>query len=89
MEHKFSKTVFSKEAILKTVYLWQKDFNISISEDEYNFILNIEEKTPNNVFNAAKFNSQLDEQQLREQLNKQFGNLRDYIYNKAFAHFES
>lgn len=47
MEFKFSKTVFSKEAILKTVYLWQQNFIILISEDEYNFILNIESKIEN------------------------------------------
>ena len=89
MEFKFSKTVFSKEAILKTVYLWQQNFIIIISEDEYNFILNIESKIENGMFDISKFNSELEEQQLREQLSMQFGNLRDCISKKAFTHFES
>ena len=59
MEFKFSKTVFSKEAILKTVYLWQQNFIIIISEDEYNFILNIESKIENGMFDISKFNSEL------------------------------
>lgn len=87
MEFKFSKAVFSKETILKTVYLWQQNFNILISEDEYNFILNVEAKTSKSEFDISKFNSKLEEQQLREQLNAQFGNLRDCIYKKAFTLF--
>ena len=64
-QYKFAKSVFDKDAILKTVYLWQ---DILVSED--------------------KFNSDLQEQQLRETLNGQFGELREAIYNKAFERFE-
>lgn len=86
MDYKISKNIFSKESILKIVYLWQKDFSIVIEEDEYNYILRI---TPNNgaIFNVENFNRELQEQQLRETLNNQFGRLRDSIYNKAFEHF--
>lgn len=86
MDYKISKNIFSKESILKIVYLWQKDFSIVIEEDEYNYILKI---TPNNgvVFNEENFNKELQEQQLRETLNNQFGRLRDSIYNKAFEYF--
>ena len=40
-QYKFSKSVFAKESILKVVYLQQADFNILISEDEYNYITGI------------------------------------------------
>lgn len=86
MNFKVSKTIFSKESILKVVYLWQKDFNIVIEEDEYNYILNIL-SVGDAVFNVENFNKELQEQQLRETLNNQFGMLRDSIYNKAFEHF--
>ena len=37
-----SKTVYFKEAIIKTVYLLQEEFSINISEDECNYILKID-----------------------------------------------
>ncbi len=84
--YKFSKSVFSKESILKTVYLWQKDFTIVISEDEYNFLLNISQN--DTCFSIEQFTSALEEQQIREMLNNQFGALRDKIYSKAFEKFK-
>ena len=79
-QYKFAKSVFDKDAILKTVYLWQ---DILVSEDKFNYI--IEVNSPNN-FDIDKFNSDLQEQQLRETLNGQFGELREA--NKAFERFE-
>ncbi len=76
-QYKFAKSVFDKDAILKTVYLWQ---DILVSDI-------IEVNSPNN-FDIDKFNSDLQEQQLRETLNGQFGELREAIYNKAFERFE-
>ena len=81
-QYKFSKYVFGKDAILKTVYLWP---NVLISEDEFNYF--IEVNSPYN-FDINKFNSDIQEQQLRENLNSQFGELREAIYNKAFERFE-
>lgn len=87
MLYSLSKTTFNKEVILKVAYLWQEDFNIAISEDNNNFLLNIESKTQKVQFDFSAFNSTLQEQQLRETLNNQFGILRESIYNKAFEHF--
>ena len=82
MEHKISKTIFSKETVLKVVYLWQEKFTIILSEDEYNYIITISDD--NKDFDLATFSADLQEQQLRETLNSQFGKLRDAIYEKAF-----
>lgn len=82
MEHKISKTIFTKETVLKVVYLWQENFTIVLSEDEYNYIISISDN--NKDFDLSKFSSDLQEQQLRETLNSQFGNLRNAIYEKAF-----
>ncbi len=87
MEYKISKTIFNKEVILKVTYLWQEDFNINISEDENNYVLSVVSKTGTD-FNWDKFNSELQEQQLKENLNNQFGTIRDAIYEKAFSHFK-
>lgn len=81
-QYKFAKSVFDKDAILKTVYLWQ---DILVSEDEFNYIIEVNSL---NNFDIDKFNSDLQEQQLRENLNSQFGELREAIYNKAFERFE-
>ena len=80
-----SKTVYLKETILKTVYSLQGNFSIKISEDEYNYILNIDSEIQ---FDEKKFFKLLNEQQLRETLNTQFGQLRDEIYHRAFSRFE-
>ena len=37
-QYKFSKSVFGKDAILKTVYLWP---NVLISEDEFNYVIEV------------------------------------------------
>lgn len=87
MLYSLSKTTFNKETLLKVAYLWQNDFNIVISEDDNNFLLNIESKTQEVQFDFSVFNSTLQEQQLRETLNNQFGMLRENIYSKAFEHF--
>lgn len=88
MEYRLSKTTFSKETILKVVYLWQENFIINIIEDEYNWIIDYKPRYANKEFNFDDFNKEIQEQQLRETLNCQFGNLRNCIYNKAFQHFQ-
>lgn len=88
MEYKLSKTTFNKEAMLKVVYLWQEDFIINIVEDEYNWIINVESEQADKEFCFDDFNREIQEQQLRETLNNQFGSLRDSIYNRAFQHFQ-
>ena len=87
MEYKISKTIFNKEVILKVTYLWQEDFNINISEDENNYVLSVVSKTGTD-FDWNKYYSELEEQQLKENLNNQFGTIRDVIYEKAFSHFK-
>ena len=84
MDYRLSKTTFNKETVLKVVYLWQEQSAISISEDEYNWIIRVS----SNDFDFDKFNKELLEQQVREVLHCQFGTLRDNIYSKAFQHFQ-
>ena len=48
-QYKFAKSVFDKDAILKTVYLWQ---DILVSEDEFNYIIEVNSL---NNFDIDKF----------------------------------
>lgn len=84
MQIKLLKELYSKEAVLKTVYLFKEDFTINIETDENSFILTIESLN-SAVFSNANFITQLQEQQLRETLNSQYGELREVIYKKAFS----
>ena len=81
------KTIYSSSAIQKTIYLLQNDFLIRVTEDEYNYVLNIS-KLRDEEFIESDFYKLLNEQQLRETLNIQFGKLREEIYKKAFSRFE-
>lgn len=84
MQLKLLKEMYSKEAILKTVHLFNDDFTIDITTDEHSFILDI--KSLSSIgFEEVPFLSKLQEQQLRETLNLQYGELREAIYKKAFS----
>lgn len=84
MEIELLKELYSKEAVLKTIHVFSNDFSISIESNERSFILNVKSST-DNFFDEALFMKKLQEQQLKETLNSQFGELRKAIYNKAFS----
>lgn len=84
MEYNIAKTLFNKETLLKVIYMLSEEFNIFVKETEFNYILSVENKTKKE-FNYDSFNAMLLEQQLRETLNNQFGDLRNAIYTKAFS----
>ncbi len=87
MKYEISKSLFLREVILKIVYMYHNVCDISIEENDNNYVLNV--KSNNNYeFCFEKFNKKLQEQQLREILNAQFGVLRDSMYKKAFEYFE-
>ncbi len=78
------KELYIKTAILKTVCLYNNLNNFDINTDEKSYILEID-SSGNNIFDEVSFFSKLQEQQLRETLNSQFGELRETIYKKAFS----
>lgn len=87
MEISLDNNIYSKEAVLKTIYLFKEDFNIKLSSDSNFIIISIECKQ-SLEFEQEIFMSMLIEQQLRETLNSQNGSLRDLIYTKAFSGVE-
>lgn len=78
-----SNKIYTKDAILKTVYLFHSDFVINVDEKNDYFVLEIK-PLHEKIFDENNFLFKLQEQQLRETLNSQFGSLRDKIYQKAF-----
>lgn len=79
-----TKDLYSKEAILKTIYLFHDKFVIDIKSDNESYILTAN-SINNYLFDKQEFLLKLQEQQLREFLNNQSGNLREAIYKKAFS----
>ena len=84
MEYKLSKSLYERDVLLKVIYSIGDKFNIYVSENANEYVLNIESKNHCD-FDFSRFNQELQEQQLRENLNKQFGSLRESIYKKAFS----
>lgn len=84
MEIELLKELYSKEAILKTVHLFSDNFSILLGSNEYSFSIKVE-PLKDKFFDEILFMTKLQEQQLKETLNLQFGNLRETIYNKAFS----
>ena len=87
MSYSISKSIYNKEVILKVSYLFQEDVKMHIEEDDNNYLL-IVDNPKDSEFDWNKFNQILQEQQLREYLNNQFGTLRQAIYLKAFENFQ-
>lgn len=84
MEFSLAKDIYSKEAILQTIYLFKEDFNIELDTNESSIIVKVDSKK-SVIFDKEKFMNLLLEQQLREMLNQKNGSLRDIIYKKAFS----
>jgi len=79
-----TKDLYSKGAILKTIYLFHDRFIMDINSNDKAYILTIN-SISDCSFNKVEFLSKLQEQQLREFLNEQSGSLREAIYKKAFS----
>ena len=84
MEIILPKEIYSKEAIIKTTYLFHDNFTINFAFNDISYILTINSLNKA-IFDKADFLSKLQEQQLREFLNEQSGKLREAIYQKAFS----
>lgn len=78
------KTLFEKESILLTLALFQKRASFKI--DDIGDSVNVEFVTqePADAL-EREFREELVNQQVRRDLNVQFGNLRDMIVQQAFS----
>ncbi len=83
------KSLFSREAVLATVYRFSGDYNVSVessndSEDKY--AVNITRKDQKEI--DAEFEQgfirELTDQQVRLDIEARFGHIRDLIVEEAF-----
>lgn len=83
------KSLFSREAVLATVYRFSGDYNVSVessndSEDKY--AVNITRKDQKEI--DAEFEKgfirELTDQQVRLDIEARFGHIRDLIVEEAF-----
>lgn len=85
--------LYSKEALLAVMYNFSGQYDISqrICDDDSNYIevsLSPKDLSPANDINetnlSAEFERRLIDQQLRLNINKEFGHIRDLIVEEAF-----
>ena len=84
-----NKEIFSKKAILKTLYWYSADFTFEITPDNNFIILElkpIEEKSLEDMQNIfQKLNQDLIDFQIRQEILSETQNIRDLIIAKAFS----
>ena len=83
------KSLFSREAVLATVYRFSGDYNVSVessndSEDKY--AINITRKDHTEIYAEFEqgFIRELTDQQVRLDIEARFGHIRDLIVEEAF-----
>ena len=83
------KSLFSREAVLATVYRFSGDYNVSVessndSEDKY--AVNITRKDQKEIDTEFEqgFIRELTDQQVRLDIEARFGHIRDLIVEEAF-----
>lgn len=89
-----SKTIYEKDAVLSAAYSFSDKFGIRIeseSGDFFNLIIEpLEHQKETNIKEVEhKFNNELIDQQLRLDLEKRFGSLRELIVKHAFSPLEN
>lgn len=83
---KLEKSLYEREAIFACVQLFQEEASVRICGiEEGNVLVHLEGVDVREVANLEKkFREELIHQQVRRDLNVQFGNLREMIVQQAF-----
>lgn len=82
--------IYSQSAVLSASNKFSDFFYIKVNIEDNNLIITFEFKEYNPEPNLIQskineFCNEALEQQVREDINRKFGNLRESIYNKAFS----
>jgi len=82
-----SSLVYERQAIVNASHKFSEAFHIHIDleNDQYKITFKAKAKGEESIDKLQMFTNEVLEQQVRLDLNKQFGNLRDLIYQKAFS----
>ncbi len=91
-KEKRSQIVFSKEAITlkairQIISIYQDRFDFEVNENSDNYIINI--SNIDSLVSLKKIKNEFNDQQIRIDLQEDFGKLRDLIVKYAFFPAES
>ena len=83
------KSLFSREAVLATVYRFSGDYNVSVessndSEDKYAVNITRKDQKEIDAEFEQDFIRELTDQQVRLDIEARFGHIRDLIVEEAF-----
>ena len=83
------KSLFSREAVLATVYRFSGDYNVSVessndSEDKYAVNITRKDQIEIDAEFEQGFIRELTDQQVRLDIEARFGHIRDLIVEEAF-----
>ena len=83
------KSLYSREAIIATVYRFSGDYNVSVdssneSEDKYAVTINGKDQIEIGAEIEHVFMRELTDQQVRLDIEARFGHIRDLIVEEAF-----
>lgn len=84
-----NKSLYSREAVLATVYKFSGDYNVSVessneSEDKYTIVINRKDLMEIDAEVEHGFIRELTDQQVRLDIEARFGHIRDLIVEEAF-----
>lgn len=92
INYKLDSNIFSKDAIIKCIYWYTKNFNINLELIGKYFVIQFIPKSSNESFNLdsviQQLNQDLIDYNLRDIVTKETGNIRDLITAKAFSNGE-
>ena len=84
-QYKFSKDLYSKEALIKAAYNFIDDFYIHMDSDNEYFIVNIESREANACLDIQEFKNEMLIQETRRVVNDRTMNIREIMYSRAMA----
>lgn len=85
-QYKFSKKMYSKEALIKTAYNFIDDYYIHLDCDEDYFIVDVSRRqTDAEYINIQEFINEMLVQETRRIVNDRTMNIREIMYSRAMA----
>lgn len=86
IQYKFSKDLYSKEALIKAAYNFIDDFYIHLDSDNNYYIVAIDARETNGDYPTIKeFQNEMLIQETRKIVNDKTINIREIMYSRAMA----
>lgn len=85
MVFRFSKELYTKEAVFKAAYSYTDKAYLHIDVDELNYLINVEAKSETDPIDEAEFQNEMLAQMVRQYIQIQTKNVRELILARAFS----